>query len=131
MITGWLKESFPETPYSLFSCAIILGSWFGGFGPGITASALSILCIKFFFTPPFHSVVFTVGEIPRFAVFLLAGVFISRLGHQQRRDEEALMHARDDLEEKVQARTAALTTANERLTDEIGEQSRAELISSA
>jgi C4-dicarboxylate-specific signal transduction histidine kinase len=37
------------------------------------------------------------------------------------------MQARDKLEEKVQARTAALTTANERLMAEIAERTRAEM----
>ena len=126
MLTGWLMDNFPATPYSLFSCAIILSSWFGGFGPGILASVLSVLAMKFFFTPPFHTLVFTGGEIQRFSVFLIAGGFISRLGHQQRRDEEALMHVREDLEGKVLARTVELTTANERLTAEIAERTRAE-----
>ena len=126
MLTDELKEFFEGTPNALVLCAIILSSWFGGFGPGILACLLSILAIKHYFTPPFHNLAFTFGEIPRFAVFLIAGVFISWLGDRQRRDEEALMDARDELESKVQARTVALTTANERLTAEIGERTRAE-----
>jgi signal transduction histidine kinase len=126
ILTGWIKEAFPATPNALFFCAIILSGWFGGFGPGMLASVLLILAVKFYFTPPYHSLAFSLGEMPRFTVFLVAGGFISWLGDRQRRDEEALMHARDDLEGKVQARTAALTTANERLTAEIAERSRAE-----
>jgi len=127
MFTGWLKESFQGTPNALFFCAIIFGSWFGGFGPGIVATVLSILAIKFYFTPPFHSFAFASGETPRFAVFLMAGVFISWLGDRQRRDEEALLRARDELEGKVQARTVALTAANERLTAEIAERTSTEM----
>lgn len=63
----------------------MLSSWFGGFGPGIVASILTILVIKFFFTPPFQSLAFTLRETPRFVVFLFAGGFISWLGDRQRR----------------------------------------------
>jgi C4-dicarboxylate-specific signal transduction histidine kinase len=45
---------------------------------------------------------------------------------RQRRDQHALMVARDELEGKVRARTAALTAANERLTIEVAERTRAE-----
>src|SRR5208283_3849362 len=82
---------------------------------------------KFYFTPPYHNFAFALGEIPRFGVFLISGGFISWLGDRQRRDEGALMRARDELEEKVQGRTIALTTANERLTVEIAERTRAEM----
>jgi hypothetical protein len=127
MLTDKLKESFRGMPNALLFCAVIFSSWFGGLGPGILASVLSILAIKFYFTPPLHNLVFTLGEIPRYMVFLAAGGFISWLSDRQRRDEIALMKARDELEEKVQARTAALTAANERLTVEIAERTRAEL----
>jgi len=65
--------------------------------------------------------------VPRYVVFFLAGGFISWLGDRQRRDEGALMEARDDLEGKVRARTVAVTAANERLTAEIAERTRAEM----
>ncbi|MDR3405324.1 MAG: DUF4118 domain-containing protein [Chthoniobacter sp.] len=95
MLTVWLREAFRATPNALFFCAIILSGWFGGFGPGLVASILSILAIKYYSTPPTHDLDFTIGEVPRFGVFLMAGVFISWLGDRQRRDERALLRARD------------------------------------
>jgi len=127
MLTGRLRETFRETPNALFFCAIILSGWYGGFGPGILASLLSILAIKYYLTPPVHSLAFAVGETPRFGIVFMAGVFISWLCERQRRDEAGLMQARDELEGKVQARTTALTTANESLTAEIAERTGAEL----
>jgi len=126
MLTGGLRETYAGTPNALFFCAIILSGWYGGFGPGILASLLSVLAIKYYLSPPFHSFAFGPGEMPRFAVVFIAGVFISWLCERQRRDEAALMKARDELEGKVQARTAALTTANESLKVEIVVRTRAE-----
>jgi signal transduction histidine kinase len=126
MLTDRLRETFQGTPNSLFFCAIILGGWYGGFGPGIAASLLSVLAIKFFIAPPPFTQTFPLGDTPRFAIFFVAGVFISWVCERQRRDEAALMRARDELEGKVQARTSALTTANEDLTVQISERTRAE-----
>jgi signal transduction histidine kinase len=127
MLTDRLRESFQGTPNSLFFCAIILAGWYGGFGPGIFASLLSVLAIRFSITPPPFTQNFPLGDTPRFAIFFIAGVFISWVCERQRRDETALMRARDELEGKVRTRTAALTTANESLTVEIAERTRAEL----
>jgi signal transduction histidine kinase len=113
-----------QTPF--FVCAIVLCSWIGGAGPGITATVLSILTIEYYFTEPKYTLSFSLSEIPKFTVFLLAGTFISMLARRQRRDEEALLVARESLEEKVRERTADLESTNVKLTAEIGERTRAE-----
>jgi signal transduction histidine kinase len=128
IITTMLRETFDtpsfQTPF--FFCAIVLGSWIGGFGPGILATILSAFAVKFSFAPPPYSIGFSMIEIPKFAVFFVTGGFISWLGGRQRRDEEALLQAGEKLEEKVRARTADLQTANELLTAEVGERIKAE-----
>ena len=111
-------SAYYQTPF--FFCAIVLSSWFGGLESGICATLLSMLLLRFFFP----SITFrgepSASEIPGFTVFLFAGAFISWLGDRQRRDELALMRARSELEDKVRARTAALTA-------EVAERTRAEL----
>jgi signal transduction histidine kinase len=126
IITRLLKETFQSTPNALFFCAIIFSSWQGGFGPGVLASLLSILSVKYYFTPPFHTLAITPAEAPRFAVFFFAGVFISWLSDQQRRAEAGLRQTRNELEQKVRERTAALQATNEQLQAEIAERKRVE-----
>jgi C4-dicarboxylate-specific signal transduction histidine kinase len=119
-----LKAVYFQTP--LYFCAIVLSAWYGGFGPGICSTMLSMLFLRYFAEPLPYIPGYTANDFPRFALFLLAGGFISWLGERQLRAELALVHARDDLEGKVQERTAELTAANERLTAEILERTRAE-----
>jgi signal transduction histidine kinase len=113
-----------QTPF--FVCAIVLSGWIGGAGPGLVATLLSIFAIEFAFTEPRFTFGLTLSEIPKFTVFFLTGAFISWLAGRQRRDEEALLVARENLEDKVRARTADLEVANRRLTAEVAERVRAE-----
>jgi len=56
-------EAFPTL--FLFLCAIIFAAWFGGVGPGVAATALSILAFDYFFLAPIHSVNLMLKNIPR------------------------------------------------------------------
>ncbi|HEY5953923.1 MAG TPA: DUF4118 domain-containing protein, partial [Terrimicrobiaceae bacterium] len=82
-----------QTPF--FVCAIVLSGWIGGAGPGLVATLLSIFAIEYTFTEPRHTFGFTMSELPKFSVFFLTGAFISWLARRQRRDEEALLVARE------------------------------------
>lgn len=126
VLSIWLRDFFQGTPPALLFCAIIFSGWFGGFGPGLLASVLSIAAIEAYFRQPFPYHASAIADSPRLAVFLTAGVFASLICDRQRRDAQALTRARDELEDKVRARTAALTMANERLTVEVAERARAE-----
>ena len=113
-----------QTPF--FVCAIVLSSWFGGFGPGILATILSILALEYWLTLPLFAQRFSLSDVPKLVVFFFTGAFISWLARRQRSDEEALLRAREGLEKKVRERTSDLQVANENLTAEIAERARAE-----
>ena len=118
MVMHTQEETFRSPTFQTppFFCAIVLSSWLGGWGPGLMATVLSLFIIRFVDAPSLYGPELTVGEIPRFTVLFLSGVFISWLGGRQKKDEAALIQTREELEERVQARTAELREANERLT---------------
>ena len=113
-----------QTPF--FVCAIVLSSWIGGFGPGILATVLSIFALEYCLTLPLFTQRVSLSVVPKFVVFFFTGAFISWLARRQRRDEEALLRAREGLEEKVRERTADLQVAYEKLTAEVAERAWAE-----
>jgi len=126
-LTCWLRESFEGISNALFFCAIILSGWYGGFGPGILATVLSILGIKYYLSTPPHSFALGYADVAHFLVVFIAGAFISWLADRQRRDEAALMRTHEELEGKVRARTEEFTIANERLWIAVEERTHAEM----
>jgi PAS domain S-box-containing protein len=107
---------------SLFFPAVLLATWFGGTGPGLFAVVLSTLSINFFFTEPYFAFEFTFRDIPTTVAFLFSALVISswssarkRSENRLRESEAELRKARDELESKVNERTADLSRSNEAL----------------
>ena len=68
-----------QSPFLLMAGAVMVGAWFGGFGPGLLATILGALAADYFFLEPVGS--FTglgVGFLP-FILFVLQGLLISAL----------------------------------------------------
>jgi PAS domain S-box-containing protein len=122
-----LRVYFDPTPNSLFFCAVVLSSWLGGLGPGLLASSLSVGLIDYHFTSPYYTLELSPEDLPRMAVFFLSAASISWLSASQKRARESLRQARDELELKVQERTAQFQRINEELRAEIAERKNAEL----
>ena len=126
-ITELLRTYYEPTPNSLFFCAIVVSSWFGGLGPGLLSGILSVGVIDYYFIPPRYILAVNPEDVPRLAVFLISATAISWLSGGQKRAKESLRQARDELDTKVQERTAELRRANEELQAEIAERKEAEV----
>jgi PAS domain S-box-containing protein len=126
IIKELLRTYFDPTPNSLFFCAVVLSSWLGGLGPGLLASSLSVGLIDYHFTSPYYTLELSAEDLPRMVVFFLSAASISWLSASQKRARESLRQARDELELKVQERTAELQRANQELLAEIAERKEAE-----
>jgi PAS domain S-box-containing protein len=113
---------------SLFFPAVLLSTWFGGTGPGLFAVLMSILSINFFFTEPFFAFQFSARDIPTTVAFFFSALVISswstarkRTENRLRQSEAELRKARDELESKVEERTADLSRTNEALRTSEGQ----------
>jgi signal transduction histidine kinase len=113
-------------PFTFFLAAVMLTAWFRGAPAGVFALALSLVLVnELRGTPPFAYGV-SVAYIPRFLTFTSTGALLIWMSAARRRAERALRAARDELERRVQERTASLQAANERLQTEIDERNRSE-----
>jgi signal transduction histidine kinase len=115
-----------NNPYHTVWPAVVFSAWYCGLGPSITTALLSLVGVWYWFLPPSRS--FALQD-PKAAIagmlgFLVFSAFIIALGEANRRSraksqwiEKQLKKAHEELEKKVQERTADLNLANENLRD--------------
>jgi PAS domain S-box-containing protein len=122
IISNWLTPhiGFPGT---LFLCAVMLSAWFGGFGPGLVATALSSFAFHLSFLHPISSLGPPPREMPRLIMYVISNLLIGLLSAAQRNGAESLRRSRDDLKLTVQD----LHKSNEALHAESREREQAEL----
>ncbi len=118
----WMEANLVGAPVTLLSCAVLLSGWFGGFGPGFLAGALSIVGFESEFLVPLHSFAIEAKELPRLAVFIGFIFLVAFLSAAQREVAHSLRAARDELDGTVRK----LTQTNEALRVENAERRRAE-----
>jgi PAS domain S-box-containing protein len=124
-ITDWL-EPYTTLRTPLFYIVIIGSAWFGGMGPGLLAVVLSTLSVGYYFAPGGQPPALSIDSRPFLLLFSLSGLIACWISVQRRRAEEALTQARDELEARVEERTADLRRASESLKAEIAERKRGE-----
>jgi two-component system sensor kinase FixL len=126
------ERLFPEPPerfvhgVTLLYAAGVLSAWLGGVGPGLLAALLAAVVVDVFITPPLYAITLDFHFLLRIALFALSAVLVGWLCARRRRIEDALRLSRDELEVRVQERTADLTRSNDQLHAEIAARTRAE-----
>src|SRR5580704_754377 len=105
-------HEFHRGALPLFLLAVALSAWYGGVGPAMLAIVLSILSFDYYFAPPFHSLNFTLADVPAFFFLLTFGALIAGFIAVRRSLEAELLQARDKLEFEVAARTQQASLLN-------------------
>lgn len=125
-LTLLLQSSVPLTGYIFFYAAVVASSWFGGKWAGGLAVILSTLTVAYFFMPPVHSFAVRRESLPIFVEFAVSSAVIGLFSSWRKQAEAELQQARDQLQIRVEERTAELRQSNEQLVAEMAERKRAE-----
>jgi C4-dicarboxylate-specific signal transduction histidine kinase len=107
-LTFSLQPVFPYPFLFFFFGAIVASAWFCGTGPGLFSVLVSTLVADYYFLPPFNSFSVTPTVEAYFAAFVLCALFASWVSSSKKETEQALLQARDELEQRVCERTATL-----------------------
>ena len=86
-----LETHMQSSPFvSLSLCAIMFSAWFGGLGPGLLATALSVAGFTYYFVPPIDSFEVTPTDLPRIVLLAVTALFVVWLNVARRGAEGAL-----------------------------------------
>src|ERR1700691_1088804 len=85
-----------------------------------------MMAVGYFFTPPIYSFKVDREFLPVFVEFAASSAIVSWFSSWRRQAEAALRKARDELQMRVEERTAELKRTNEQLLAEMAERKRAE-----
>lgn len=121
-----LLKPLMQLGYSLlFLAAIMISAWYGGLRSGLLATFLAIVCLSYFFISPTYSIwISELNGAAWLALFIVVSALISSLNEARKRAEASLRLVNQELEGRVQERTAELTERNQELHTEILERER-------
>ena len=102
----WLEPVLDATVLLLM--ALLAAAWFSGLWPALVASVVATIALDYFFTPPLHTLTLELSHIPHLLTFGLIAVVFATASAARRKAERSLQQARDELDAKVQERTADL-----------------------
>ncbi len=84
-LRDWLGSN---VPYLQFYPAIIVAAWYGGLGPGLLVTGISVLTAMYFLLPPGGLAVTDIADQLSLGVFAATGGVIAVLNHRLRVAEE-------------------------------------------
>jgi signal transduction histidine kinase len=125
-LSRWINPAVYDYLFDVFQGAVVISSWYGGLGPGLLTSAISILAIDYYFIPPVHTFRVGLNDIGRLFVFGIVAILTSSLSNQLKEAKKEIEASHEKLEERIARRTKELLEANANLKAEIAHRLEAE-----
>lgn len=101
-----LAPVMSSSPFLFFYGAIMVASWWGGWGPGILTTSLSLLAVDYFFLPPRHAFKVGTGDMVALGIFALLSLGVTKLNVALRKtsaEHEALLQRERLARKEVEA----------------------------
>lgn len=104
--------------YAVLLLAVTFSAWYCGVGPAVLAVLLSLIAAGFGFIPRLQA--FATLDLQRWVgilVFLAGSMLVILMGEWRHQENERLLRAQDELEDRVRERTADLDVVNRNLRE--------------
>jgi light-regulated signal transduction histidine kinase (bacteriophytochrome) len=109
-------DLLPQTPFLLFTFAVIVAGWRGGLGPALLALGLASFIISYLFMVPRYSLAISGQDAVALLIFAVQGGGISWMLFKRQEVLAELSKARQNLEHRVEERTHELEKSNQQLS---------------
>lgn len=119
LLTQLLWPLIAPSGTMLFFAAIMVAAYYGGLGPGLLTSILSVLAYDYFFVPPYNMLELSFSNGMRAGIFIIVAVIISWLNDTRKQLMRRISGFNEELQQKVETATRELSAANESLRREI------------
>jgi len=127
LIQGFLAWALPKRtdfPYAFFYLiAVLVVAWFGGYQSGVLACVLTMVALPAVAVPGFRLASL---DLSRLTLLIGLSLLISAVANAQRRRRETLHDANQELDRRVQARTADLASSIQALESEVTQHKQTE-----
>jgi signal transduction histidine kinase len=123
-LTLFARPFFVSTAYALFLAAVMFSSWFGGLTPGLIVVLISVLALDRYFASPDLSGVLSRDDFVHLGIFLVVSGSINYLSRTRIRAEKALRASHEELESRIEQRTADLRRLSGQLLHSQDEERR-------
>jgi signal transduction histidine kinase/ActR/RegA family two-component response regulator len=122
LLQGLLQAVLPKAidfPYAMFYLlAMFVVAWFGGFGPGVFACAITMVGLPLAVAPGFH---WPHVDLTRLIILSAVSLLVSGVAQGQRRARETLRESNEQLDRRVQSRTEELAKVVRDLESEVAQ----------
>lgn len=103
LVRSWLEQSV----FLLFFGAVMMSAWYGGLGPGLLATLLSVGMIQSYLLSPARG-----QAIPRLIIFVFMAVLVSSLNEARKRSEERQRSLTEALKQSNELKSALLASVS-------------------
>lgn len=125
-LTLFLQGIVSTAGFIFFYAAVLASAWFAGPWAGWLSVILASVSAEYFFMAPLHTLGVNRESLPVFLEFASSAVIIGWFSSWRKQAEAGLTQARDQLQTRVEERTAELRQTNQQLVAEIAERKRAQ-----
>src|SRR5215471_9560628 len=87
-LTWILWSTLREDPLLLFFGAVVVTAWYGGLGPSLVTTVVSVLLADYFFVEPLYSLDLGLTDLAELLIFLVLALIVNSIMTARQRAEE-------------------------------------------